>query len=293
MRNRLLPNILFIALALFASSEALGWGAKAHLVIGMLAEERLAPATRAAVEAILAGDDLSSTTLWADQMRDSQTRRQFWNTYAASWHYVNITQGGDYDTTEQNPCGDAWLALQTFAAILLKEPVPAGPVREGLELYFDDFDPQSPQARKFALQFLVHIVGDLQQPLHSGFAEDRGGNRIELTWFGEPANPHSLWDTLLLERQNHSAVQIGRRLSARIARTPASTIRAIESADPLVWMKENRQLLKRLYPKRSDKNNLDEAYADEFVPTVEAQLVKGGLRTAWFLNQIFGWHGSR
>jgi hypothetical protein len=287
MRFSLLLHSLLVVLALFANSGAYAWGAKAHLVMGMLAEERLTPTTRAAVNAILADNELASATLWADHMRDSPTKRKFWTTYAASWHYVNIARGSDYSTSKKNPHGDAYLALQTFTAILLNKPVPAGPVREGLELYFDDFDAQSPQARKFALQFLIHIVGDLQQPLHSGFAQDRGGNRIELSWFGEPTNLHSLWDSLLLERQQRSAAQIQRRLSERVRHMPASTIRAIESAGPLDWMKENQSLLERIYAKHSAKNTFGDDYAVEFLPMLEEQLVKGGLRTAWFLNTIF------
>jgi hypothetical protein len=201
---------------------------------------------------------------------------------------VNIAQRSDYSSSAKNPRGDAYMAMQTFTAILLGEPVPSGPVLEGLKLYFDEFDTRSLEVKQFALKFLLHIVGDLQQPLHSGFAEDRGGNQIELTWFGEAANLHTLWDTLLLEQQKRSAEQIRRRLSERIGRTPASDIRTMESADPLVWMKESQRLLERIYAKHSDNNEFGDAYAAEFVPTAEAQLVKGGLRTAYFLNSIFG-----
>ena len=62
----------------------------------------------------------------------------------------------------------------------------------------------------------------------------------------------------------------------------------MESADPLVWMKECQRLLDRIYARHSGSTELGDAYTAEFVPTVEAQLVKGGLRTAYFLNSIFG-----
>lgn len=288
MRSRFLFFTLLVALALNPAGAAYAWGTKAHLVIGMLATERLTPAARAAVEEILAGDDLASATLWADQMRGSSDNREFWTTYAANWHYVNIPKTGDYSSSEKNPRGDAYTAMQTFVAILQNDSVPAGPVLDGLKSHFDGFDAQAPEVREFALKFLLHIIGDLQQPLHSGFAEDRGGNQIELQWFAEPANLHSLWDTLLVEQQNRSAEELTRRLSERIGRTPASDVRTMESADPLIWMQEDRRLLERIYAKLSDNNEFGDAYAVEFVPSVEAQLVKGGLRTAYFLNSIFG-----
>lgn len=288
MRNRLLLHTLLATLALCIGSETHAWGAKAHLVIGALAEERLTPAASAAVKVILDGDSLGAAALWADDMRGSSANREFWTDYAATWHYVNIARGGDYQSSDKNPRGDAYAALQTFAAILLDDPVPAGPIRKALESYFTGFDPHAPVVKRFALKFLLHIIADLQQPLHSGFAEDRGGNQITLEWFGERANLHALWDTLLLEQQNRSAAQIARRLSERIGRTPASDIRVMESADPLEWMKESQRLLERIYAKHSTSNKFGDDYADEFGPTVEAQLVKGGLRTAYFLNSIFG-----
>jgi hypothetical protein len=283
----LIPKLLFL-LALCASSGAYAWGAKAHLVIGKLAEARLTPATRAAVAEILAGDEFASATLWADEMRQTQDNPEFWSRYAANWHYVNIPQGGDYDSTPKNPRGDAYEALQTFAAILLDEPVPAGPVRKGLEFYFGRLDERPVEVKRFALKFMLHILGDLQQPLHSGFASDRGGNEIRVSWFDKPTNLHALWDTLLLDRQERSADEIARRLGERIGRTPASDVRSMESADPLVWMKECQRLLDRIYARHSGNNDFSDAYTAEFVPTVEAQLVKGGLRTAYFLNNIFG-----
>jgi hypothetical protein len=288
MRISILVSTLLVAIALCFTSAAYAWGTKAHLVIGMLAEERLTPVARNAVNEILADSDLASATLWADEMRGSPDNREFWANYAANWHYVNIPETGDYNTSEKNPRGDAYTAMQTFVAILQDDPVPSGPILEGLRFYFDEFDPQAPEVKQFALKFLLHILGDLQQPLHSGFAEDRGGNQVALQWFGEPANLHSLWDTLLVEQQNRSAEEIRRRLSERIGRTPASDIRTMESAGPLVWMQESQRLLERIYGKHSGTNNFGDAYAAEFVPTVEAQLVKGGLRTAYFLNSIFG-----
>ncbi len=288
MKCSLFIHKLLFLFALCASTEAYAWGAKAHLVIGKLAEERLTPATRAAVAEILAGDELATATLWADEMRQAQDKPEFWTRYAANWHYVNITQGGDYDSTPKNPRGDAYEALQTFAAILLDEHVPAGPVSEGLEVYFGRLDLRPVEVKRFALKFLLHILGDLQQPLHSGYASDRGGNEIDVSWFGQRTNLHSLWDTLLLDRQQRSADEIARRLNERIGRTPASDVRAMESADPLTWMMESQRTLDRMYATHAGNTDFSDAYAAQFVPTVETQLVKGGLRTAYFLNSIFG-----
>jgi hypothetical protein len=284
-------NVSLLAIFLFltaASSAAQAWGAKGHRVIGALAEERLTDATRAAVDAILEGESLVEVSTWADTMRAAPDNPQFWSDYAANWHFVNIAPGADYARSDKNPRGDAYRALQAFVAILLNEPVPAGPIREGLELYFGDLAAHKPELRRFALKFLVHIIGDLQQPLHSGYASDRGGNAVNLSWFGDSTNLHSVWDTRLVEYADMSERQLVRRFGNRIGRTPASDVYYMETAAPLAWIEESRALLERIYAQHAASTELDTGYTAQFVPTVETQMVKGGLRTAYVLNSLFG-----
>ncbi len=288
MRTSHLLGIVLLVLSASFSAGANAWGNQAHRVIGMLAEARLTPAARAAIAQILAGEDFVDATVWADAMRDSPDNAEFWTRYASNWHYVNIDKGGTYASSPRNSRGDAYAAVQAFAAILLDEPVPQGPIREGLEFYFGPIDAKPAALKRFALKFLLHVVADLQQPLHSGYANDRGGNEITLTWLGEPANLHAIWDTLLLDTQNRSTADIARRLGERIGRTPSSDVRVMEMADPLTWMTECQRLVERMYAKQPREVVAGDAYIAEFVPTVEAQLVKGGLRTAYVLNSIFG-----
>ncbi len=180
MLKSLLQTTL-VVLTLGCAHTALGWGAKGHRVIGVLAEEHLTAAARAAVNEILDGEDLATVSTWADDMRSSPDNREFWSDYSAVWHYVNVAPGVSYADSEKNPRGDAYVAVATFIAILRDEAVPAGPVREGLEFYFGDLAARKTDVRRFALKFLVHILEDLQQPVHSGYADDRGGNDVRLS----------------------------------------------------------------------------------------------------------------
>ena len=284
-------SLLFIPLALLLSciaGHALAWGATGHRVIGALAQERLTPAARAAVTELLDGSDLVTASTWADEMRDAKDKPAFWSEYAAAWHYVNVAPGADYQGSAKHPNGDAYAALETFIAILLDAPVPDGPVRDGLELYFGDLEQRQTEVKRFALKFLVHILGDLQQPLHNGYAEDRGGNEARVTWFGTPTNLHSVWDTRLVEQPGLTYTQLARRLSLRITRTPASDIRLWERAAPAEWIAEAHDTLERIYTRQATQTNLDSRYTATFAPTMELQLLKGGLRTAYVLNSVFG-----
>lgn len=280
---RLLPLLLILA-----ASPVWAWGAKGHRIIGMLAQERLTDTAQDQVTQLLEGADLASASTWADEMRGSQDNPAFWSDYAPTWHYVNIPAGSDYMSSPKDPHGDALLALATFSAILLDEPLPPGGVQDGLKLYFADFDPRSTAVKRFALKFLLHILGDLQQPLHSGYADDRGGNSVQLVWQGKNTNLHSLWDSRLLDYNNVDEANYARRLRLRIERIPASEVRNYERADVEVWLREATRTLERMYAQLPGPAVSENDYAAGFVPTVELQLVKGGLRTAWFLNSIFG-----
>jgi hypothetical protein len=281
---------LLLCAGVLSAADAMAWGQRGHRVIGHLAEQHLTAASKAAVRELLDGDDLATASTWADEMRNATDNPEFWNRYASTWHYVNLPKGEtDYAKAPHNTTtGDAWQALEAFTAILSDMPVPKGPVREGLEFYFGDLNKDPHAVKAFALRFMVHILGDLQQPLHSGYADDSGGNRVELTWFGRPTNLHTLWDSQLLENQDLSYTEYVTRLEARIEHTPLSDIRQMEQSDPQLWITEGRALLERIYAAHQESPELSYEYAAQFTPTVELQLERGGLRTANVLNSIFG-----
>jgi hypothetical protein len=287
-----LPCLLFLLL-LTTSGPALAWGTKGHRVIGAIAEANLTPAAKAAVASILQGEDFVAATTWADEMRGARDNPEFWRRITANWHYVNIDAGSDYAASPKNPQGDARLALDTFIAILLDQPVPAGPVRTGLEFYFGTLQDNDAELKRFALKFLMHVIADLQQPLHSGYAADRGGNAIAINWFGRRSNLHSLWDTLIVEQANLDEAALTRRLLNRIGSTPAIDLRYMESTTFDQWLQESTSLLARIHarnnpPDTGGANDFGAVYAAEFVPTMEQQLIRGGLRTAFVLNTLFG-----
>ncbi|HUC97485.1 MAG TPA: S1/P1 nuclease, partial [Candidatus Polarisedimenticolaceae bacterium] len=73
--------------------------------------------------------------------------------------------------------------------------------------------PDAPRnERRIALRFVAHLVGDIHQPLHAGFAEDRGGNSIAVRFNGRKENLHSLWDTALVELEEDSPTRHESRL---------------------------------------------------------------------------------
>jgi hypothetical protein len=62
--------------------------------------------------------------------------------------------------------------------------------------------------KRIALRFVAHLVGDIHQPLHAGFAEDRGNNSVDVRFNGRKTNLHTLWDTGLVELEDGTAVEV-------------------------------------------------------------------------------------
>ena len=78
--------------------------------------------------------------------------------------------------------------------------------------------PDAPRNEKrIALRFVAHLVGDIHQPLHAGFAEDRGGNSVDVRFNGRKMNLHSLWDTALVELEQGIPAEIAARSKLKLA----------------------------------------------------------------------------
>lgn len=260
MRKTLLfPALLALPLSLPGATAAHAWGSIGHRITGAIADENLSGVARARVHQILGEEDLAQAATWPDDMRSDPS--DFWQKQASPWHYVTV-QGDDYRNSDTPAEGDALTALKTFTATL-----------------------RNPQAtleeQRVALRFIVHIVGDLHQPLHVGTGTDRGGNAVQVTWFGKPTNLHTVWDSSLIEQRALSYSEYAHWLSRSI--TPAETI-AWNQRDPAVWMRESIALRKTIYP---TDPALSWTYAYQHRNEIDDRLKRAGVRIAAVLNGVF------
>ena len=253
---------LLAALAATLPSPALAWGKTGHRVVAQIADGRLTPRTRQAVKAILGVETLAEAANWPDTMKSNPS--PFWQRQASPWHYVTVPAGKIYADVGAPPEGDAVTALTRFSATLRDRTA-------------------SPEDKRMALRFIIHICGDLAQPLHSGNGTDRGGNDLKVTWFGKPTNLHSVWDSLLVDDEQLSFSELATWLNARITR---ADVKAWSSADPAVWLADNVTVRDQLYPPTGD-TALSYRYVYDNTPRLELQLEKGGIRLATYLNSLF------
>ena len=139
------------------------------------------------------------------------------------------------------------------------------------------------EERLFALKFLVHLVGDVHQPLHVGHAEDRGGNSITTSWRGRDSNLHSTWDGDLVEYPGFSYSEMA---TAYDRATPAQ-IKQWQQDDVTTWLFESYQLCTPIYAAAATNPKFDYHFYPAFAPSVEQQILKAGIRLAGVLNETF------
>jgi hypothetical protein len=270
----------FLAIAAAAAlipSPALAWGKTGHRVIAAIADTQLSGLARAQVGQILGpGESLDEAANWPDEMRSAPG--EFWQKTATPWHYVTLN-GIIYDHAP--PEGDALEALGRFSKTLQ--------------------DPNASRADKqLALRFIVHLVGDLHQPLHVGKCCDKGGNDVKVTFFGKATNLHAVWDSQIVDDEQLSFTELAAKLERHIS--PPDVV-AWWDINPRDWISESAELRETVYPTAADMPkpvkvkkrrrgevvlpDLSYSYVYKFTPVMERRLSQGGVRLAAYLNALF------
>ncbi|GGD43835.1 S1/P1 nuclease [Muriicola marianensis] len=251
--------ILFFAVSNLAFANPPFWGKTGHRVVGEVAEMHLKRKARKMVRKILKGRSLASVSNYADDIKSDTLYRKYY-----PWHYVNYPADKTYVQEPPAEEGDIVQAIETCIAKLR--------------------DKNSPEEEQiFYLKMLVHFIGDLHQPLHAGWAENRGGNDIEIEWFGRESNLHRLWDSDLIDHFGMSYTELARDLP------PLSKegYKALKQGDVYSWVEESHRLATSIYGSVIPGERLGYRYKYIHWNTVERQLLKGGVRLAVVLNEIF------
>lgn len=250
---------LFFALCLWLLPGPLAaWGGQGHRLIAALAESRLEPEVRTRVRAMLDGQSLAAVSNWADDLIDTAAC-----SHTEAWHFINIADGETLETSRRSARGDLVSAIERFEDQLR--------------------DPRSTDdERRWALKYLIHLIGDIHQPLHVGRLEDRGGNDVLVEWFGESTNLHLVWDVYLIGASGLEAAD----LASFVARQDATELARWEGGAVGEWVRES--LHYRTLPYRFEAPpRLGEAYLDSNLPTIRLRLAQAGVRLAAFLDRSF------
>jgi hypothetical protein len=252
-----------IALVAYLPLNAAAWGLTGHRVVGQVAAYYLTAKARKNVKAVLGSESLAIASNWPDFIK-SDTSFNYLNT----WHYVNLPAGldqnGVFQFLDSSKEANVYNKIPEMIAVLKNKQ-------------------SSADQKKMAMRILIHLVGDLHQPMHTARKDDLGGNRVNVTWFGQKSNLHRVWDEGLVEYQQLSyteyAEAINHPTKEQFNKWSHATLK--ESVF------ESYLTCNKIYEMTKAEDKLSYRYNFDFADTVNQCLLKGGIRLAEIINQIY------
>lgn len=254
-------HFITATLLTLSSIQAFPWGQKGHDTTAYIAEQHLTPATKAAVEKLLDGKSIVYYSNWLDNA--SHTPDYAWT---KTWHYKNIDADKTYENAPLNNKGDVVSAIYQQTDVLTKPN-------------YSEAD------RQLALKIIVHLLGDIHQPMHMGRLSDLGGNKHRVAYFDRSSNLHSVWDSSLPESAHKWSYSEWQDQIDRLSED--KTIEIVAGGNPDSWGKETYLVTCDVYEGTPENSKIEYDYIARWTPTIEQQFLKGGLRLADLLNSIF------
>ena len=257
-------------------------------MVGVVAERHLTPEAKRQVLALLKYDRLADgqpsgrltlgeIAYWADEIKDAP-----WGRRRSAWHFDDIPLCGDTDASQyckRGACASA--QLSRHIAML-------GNKRETV------------RRRNEALKWAVHLLADIHQPLHAANHGDRGGNTVQVSFFGErdnppygTINPHAIWDVHMVRRLAQEKGGEGAIVSPAIGEAEKA---AWEQGSIPDWVGESHDIARTfVYPalpaafscsgRITGILTIGEVYYSKAAPMIETQIRKAGIRLARVLNE--------
>lgn len=248
----------FLIITFACSVSAFAWGPTGHRATGWIAEKYLNKKARAAINKILHGQSLAMASTWMDEVRSDSTYR-----FMDDWHWVTVPFGQTYDQTKKNPNGDIISTIERVIAELKSKKL-------------------TQEQQVLNIKILIHLIGDIHQPLHVGGKSDRGGNDVKLSWFGNNSNLHRVWDSDMIDETKLSYTELAQSLD----KPSEQELKTWQRASVRDWSVESQGYEKQVYDTGNGK--LGYRYSYLYYHIVRHRLLQSGVRLAGVLNNIYG-----
>lgn len=245
-----------LLLLLFTAQFVFAWGQEGHRVVGEVAWNHLTKKAQKNVQKVLGTESLGMCGNYMDFIKSDPTYDSL-----GVWHYCTIPDGEEYHAHPEE--GDVIMAINHYLN----------------ELKTKNYSVDE----TFALKCLVHLVGDIHQPLHVGNGTDRGGNNVKIEFMYQKTNLHRVWDSDLIEFQQLSYSEY----TAWVDVATKDQIAAWQSAPILDWANESKAMRPLVYNYPSD-GKLGYRYNFDCIAALNERLNQAGIRLAYILNQIYG-----
>jgi hypothetical protein len=241
------------------SYSAKKWGATGHRVVGAIADQYTSSKTKRHLKKLLNHQSLAFVSTFGDEIKSDPRFKEF-----DVWHYVNMKFDETYETSKKNPGGDLVSGIEQCKRIIKDEK-------------------SSDEDKAFYLKMLIHLVGDLHQPMHIGLEEDRGGNDIIVKWQFKDSNLHRVWDSQMIESYGMSYSE----LADNAAHITKSEVKSLQQGSVIDWVNDTQNLTEEVYGSVKLGENLRYEYSYKYFETARTQMQIAGVRLAKVLNELF------
>ncbi len=237
------------------------WGALGHRIIAEVAYNQLTKKARKQLDALLGKRGVIYYAPWADEIKSDTI-------YSKSHvhHYQNLKAGLKAEDIEY-----LWLNNKTegeYAFYAIDSLVNV------LKTDKNNVD---------ALKFTIHILADLFQPMHLGHPDDKGGNRVQMRWFGHGTNLHSVWDRWLLDYAQLSQTEYVRLLEDKYS----WQMKEIQKRSMVECLCRTYELQNAVYDWQEKGDNSNYHYAYRFRADMEQNMYAASVKLAQLLNEIY------
>lgn len=252
----MIKSISFL-LALLASQWAFSYGDTGHKSVAAMAWQHLTPFAKQNVERILGSgkDKFINASVWADHIKSDERFN-----YLKPMHYVNLPKAASQYNRARDCKKDKCIveAIKTFSRV----------AKTG-----------SRKEQRLALRMIIHLIGDIHQPLHAGLKEDRGGNWYEVKYEDSTVSLHKLWDHQLVERIGEDWQSITETLLQNSIEVPVY--------NPKTWAEESHQIAVGVVYQAKENRKVRDEYLEKAEAISKQQLGRAAWRLAWWLNKLW------
>lgn len=267
MKNKTIGSVskavLVLAISLYLPLNAAAWGMLGHRIVGQIAESYLTAKAKRGVKGVLGNESLAMASNWGDFIKSDPAYDYLYN-----WHFVNLPAGldkqGVFDFLIKDTLPNVYNKVPEMMAVLKNRQ-------------------STMEEKKLAMRLLIHLAGDLNQPMHTARKEDLGGNKVYVTWFGEKSNLHRVWDESLIGYQQLSYTEY----AAAINYPSAGQLNTWRNSSLRDFVYGSYEACNRIYANVKPEERLSYKYNFEFVGLLNEQLLKGGICLANLLNDIY------
>ncbi|MEN7550374.1 S1/P1 nuclease [Rapidithrix thailandica] len=256
-------KVVSFCIAILFSSQLLAhdilWGQTGHRVVGLVAEKHLSKKAKKNIRKVLQEETLAMASNWMDFIKSNPEYD-----FMKPWHYATIPDGKTYEEAGTPEEGDVIVTIQRL-------------VKELKSKQFSHGD------EKMALRCLIHLVGDIHQPLHVGNGTDKGGNDVRLEYFWNSSNLHRVWDSGIIDKQQLSFTEYVESIN----HTSKEQVQTWQSSTVVDWAYESMKYRQQIY-ELPENNKINYRYNYEHLDSINLRLLQAGVRLAGLLNEIYG-----